>query len=306
MAGSDSQAAEWVTKFVLGAVAALSVEDRPKTVGSLTGSSGAKYLIGQTLASTNEYTLYVCVLPSGRCGILKIAKAAKFNGSLDKEAFILKMMAAKASEVEAAIDPVSKPYNYQYFFPAVVESFICESQGNRRVNVLGFPDPVDEIGQLTPLSSLIEKERVRVDPRTAAWMVGKSFKVLSFAHGQGIVNNQVLASNILIEKEQHGVVFFNWSQVTMYPDGIVPQDIASREIALIACLGISLMGGNPNLGTIPDYYQDQLTDNRFMDLLRLLSWGKISDAGVAHAKFYKLIRELWPRYFHPYTAYPRE
>lgn len=297
----DLTPVEWLTGLVLEA-ASLEDSRRTQTVqGQITSPSGRSYQVLQKLGATGRYNLYLCLLPNGSTGVLKIAASGEQNSLLDKEALIMRLMSERAEEVERKRDPTQKPFNYQYFFPNLFESFLSESQGGRRVNILSFPEEVESLTQLTPLTELTEKEQLRVDPKTAAWILGKTLKVLAFAHDQGISNGLVVGSNILIEKAEHGVLLFDWTMATIHPGGTTPTEVCKQEITQAANAAIKIMGGDKDTQTIPS--SDQLVDNRFELILQQMVRGGFSSASTAHDSFYKLIYELWPRGFHHFTTY---
>ncbi len=295
---SDDGAVSWLTGLVLGAG---EVMEQGRTLqGCITGACGTSYALVNRLGRTSRYNLYHCKLADGRYGVFKIASSADFNDDLDREGFVLATMAEKAEELEAG-NTTSKPYNFDCFFPRLVESFIAQSQNGRRANVLDFADSVkDGLNHLTPIADIWEKDKTRVDPRTIAWILGKTLKVLSFAHDQGISNGFVSGSNILLERDQHGVILFDWTLSELNPHGRVPELVASQEIADAAKLAIRALGGDPTTGSIPE--SEQLTDPAFARYIWQLAQGRESDALIAHDRFYELVFKEWPRKFHPYTA----
>lgn len=294
---ADTDAASWLTGVLLGASAA-----EVPSLGTLTSPSGNVYQLLEKVGDTPRFNLYLCLLPSGRSGVLKIAATTEHNEALNNEVLVLRLLRARAEEVEAGNK--GPAYNYDVFFPTVVESFISNTQGDRRVSILGFAEVIENATQLTPLTRLTKVEHVRVDPKTVAWIVGKLLKVLSFAHDQGIANRLVASSNVLIEREQHGVVLFDWTNAQLYPDGRVPTHVSAEEIAQAASLTFTILGGDPEKGVIPE--SEQLTDDRFVQFLHSLVRGHMSNALKAHGEFYELIYGLWPRGFHKFTTYSLE
>lgn len=270
----------------------------------INGKKGV-YRVGKRLGGTVSYTLYQCQQEgTGVELILKIAKDTAKNGLLDREAFLLKDMYGQAEKLEADFAKASKGptlLNYQLCFPAMIESFIVQDQGRRRVTVLGF-NGIENLKTLVPISHITSRNHVRVDPKTSAWIMGKLLKALVFAHDQGIAVGYLTGDNILVEGRQHYVTLFDWTRATRYESG-VPLKLASEEISLAAKEVVTALGGNPVTGTLPE--NDQLTDGRYATFLQRLASGEYSDAGDAHSDFYTLIRELWPhRAFYPFTTLP--
>lgn len=265
------------------------------------------YVVGEKLGETEQFRMYKCELAKGKVGILKIATSIAFNGILDREAYILGMLRDEAIRYEKAFaeeNPGTKQVlNYQVCFPNLVESFIAEDQGGRRINILDFVLIDDDLSRWVPIAHIASRDHVRVDPRTSAWIIGKLLKLLAFAHDQGVSIGQLTGENILIERDQHFVAIFDWSQAT---PGVEPlsAEITSKEVAQAATEVILALGGDPLTGILPK--NEQLVDDRYATYLHQLSLGKKSNAFSAHREFYKLIRSLWPREFHPFTTYNLE
>lgn len=268
----------------------------------IASSNGTSYKVqDKRLGSTDVFTLYECVLPDGSAGILKIAATVGSNGLLDREAYVLQLMkdeAQKMDEEYAAMTGGTKPpLNNHFFFPNLIETFIASDQDFRRVSVFSFPDIAKELSELIPISYLVQ-DNLRVDPRTSAWILGKLLKLLVFTHQQGISLGTITGENILINKKEHFVCLFDWTEATIAPVEI-SQKKASEEISQVTKEILSILGGSENGSLPPD---EQLVDNRYEDYLRLLVSGAENDAYTAHQKFYELIRDLWPREYHPFKT----
>jgi hypothetical protein len=257
------------------------------------------------IAATAQYNLYICTSASRSEQelLLKVAASAEDNGVLDREAFLLRSMRTEALRLEteyAALKGEGTFLNYQLGFPEVMETFLSEQQGGRRVLVLGF-GVADDLGKLVPIAHVRTRDCVRVDPKTSAWIMGKTLKILVFAHSQGISVGNLSGENILIERDWHCVTLLDWSAAMFHTDE-VPQDIACKEISRAAQEVIILLGGDPATGKIPD--DDQITDGCYAGILRSLVCGNYNNASRAHHEFYELVEILWGRKYHPYTSYP--
>lgn len=265
----------------------------------------ATYSIDQKLGGTRAFTLYRCqsdARPGEQC-ILKIATSVEHNGLLDREAYLLRLMQEEAArlEIEYAEKTDGKgTLNYRLAFPEVLETFIATEHQERRALMLGF-NAVNDLSELVPVTHVRTRDHVRVDPMTSAWILGKLLKVLVFAHSQGIVIKNLSGGNILIIRERHGVVIFDWSAAVLY-EGAMPRDSGREEICKVAREAMLLLGGDLLTGKIPD--DDQLMNDRYAGLLWSLVCGKYGKASDAHKEFYELVEELWGRVFHPYTTYP--
>lgn len=260
-----------------------------------------KNRVGQLLGATSTYRLYEYLDHEGP-SILKIAKAAKDNSILDKEAFILKTMAeeAKFLENDYAKFETGQMLNYQYCFPTLIDSFIDTTQDNRRINILGLSQISQKLEDLAPLSHLVKKENVRVDPRTSAWIIGKLLKILVFSQSQNISIGRLSGDNILINREQHFVSIFDWTQAAINPDKL-SSDITSQEISMVAKQGLLALGAMAPKWELPD--DPQLENKTYENFLKSLLQKNETWASVAHKKFYEMILSLWPREFYPFTTY---
>ncbi len=263
-----------------------------------------KYVVGKKVGETEEFRIYKCRLSDTEVGILKIALSIAENSILDREAFILKSLREEAElcEVEYQKRNPGRVLNYKICFPELVDSFIAEDQGGRRINILKFPYVCDDVGRLVPIGQIASPLHLhaRVDPRTSAWILGKGLKLLNFAHNQGMLVGRIDSENFLIECDEHYVAFFDWSNRRTE----FTKEAMCEEISQLAQEVISALGGNPETFEIPSDPQD--SDGRYQAMLSALANGKYFDAQKAHADFYKLVRSLWPREFWEFTTYSLE
>jgi hypothetical protein len=296
---ATSDGHDWLKGLLAGASRA-----EVKIQGALTSPKGSAYQIAELVGATPHYNLYQCILPEReQYGILKITKTTEFNDELEREALMLSEMFDRAQEIDTA-NTEEFPYNYHFFFPNLVETFISEKQGSRRVMVVAFPHMIDSINQLTPLAHLREKEKIRIDPRTSVWILGKTLKVLIHGLSLGIANRQATGNNILIERDEHGLIVFDWSQSIRFIEEPVPQGIVTGVVAQAAMSVINALGGEFNKGQLFLPESEQLKDNRYERYLQRLAQGSIVSAEKAYDEFYELAFELWPKKFHPFAGYP--
>lgn len=263
------------------------------------------YDVGKLLAENPNFKLYACDLGPGQAGLVKIATTAAADGVLDREAYLLRMLAEYAQALEEEYAKVKTDekvmLNYQFYFPRLIKSFISDDNEARRVNILSFSSIATEMTDLAVLSMIRERDYERVDPKTSVWILGKLLKLLSFLHLQGISGVALDTNNILINRDRHIVALFDWTNVSLSSPGTLAADVTSSEIARVARSVISILGGNEKTFSIPD--DEQLTDTRYAECLKNLASGAESDANKAHQEFYDLVCDLWPRAYHPYTAY---
>lgn len=262
------------------------------------------YRIGKQVGNMKRSRIYHCEKQEdGADCLLIIAAEAADNGVLDHAAFVLDLLGKKAAEYEESYTQVKTDpdsfVNYGISFPELIESFICDQQGGRRINTICFKE-VKRVSQLFPLRNITVKDRKRVDLRTSAWIMGKALKLHVFTHSLGITNGAVNDSNILIEPDQHYVVFFSWDDAVTHATSI-PTELQRDEIAKTAQTVITLLGGDYERYDFP---QDIISDETrlYTDYLLSLAHGRCSVAQHAHAEFYQIVDSLWGKVFHPFTT----
>ncbi len=271
--------------------------------------TGATYTVGKQVAETSSARIYLCTDDEGKQCLLKIALEESDNGALDREANVLQVMAEKAAELQekyAEKMGEGKFLNYHFCFPELVATFVSPEQGERRVNILAFPNICKEVGELVPIAHLVSHDRVRVDPKTSAWILGKLLKFFVFTHSLGIQigTGSVSGENILINRDQHFVAIFDWTDAVL-GEAPLPEVIAREEIVLATEAVVLILGGDPATAEIPA--DEQLEDGSYAELLNRLIDGDYADAEEAHADFYRLIDTIWPEGgFHPFTTYDLE
>ena len=263
-----------------------------------------RYHVGKLVAEAENYCFYLCHRDGDdKDLLLQIASEPVNNGVLDRYAFILDKMARRASAVEeefAKTKGDSKTVlNYDLGFPEVVESFICPEQDGRRVNILSFR-LVDDVHKMVPISNITERNHFRVDIRTSAWILGKTLKMLTFAHSEGVTIGLLDGNNILIEPERHYVVLFDWSFAQVFT-GVIPEDIQKGEVSWATKSVITVLGGDPVTGVIPDDGDKDFV--AYTQYLLHLSSGAERSAKVAHQQFYELLKQLGWKGFHPFTTH---
>lgn len=262
------------------------------------------YGVVAQVADAGKYRLYLCQqIGTGRQCLLQIPTEAAHNGAMDRAAYVLDELKREADRLEAEYARVRTDpkmvLNYDLGFPELVDSFVVEQQGGRRVNILAFRN-VEDVSRMVPIGNITARDRLRVDLRTSGWIMGKALKILVLAHSLGFAIKRTDAANILIEQKDHYVVLFDWSDAEIH-SGVIPAATRRREISQVARAVIVLLGGDLSTGVIPN---DGDTGHApYVEQLLRLARGSESNAQHAHASFYKLIGGLWEHGYHPFTAY---
>jgi len=277
-------------------------EDMPS---HLTVTGKRPYQVGKQLGETEKYRLYKVNADNvEKPFVLKVATHATLNGLLDREAYLLTRMREHALSLEEKFSKLypGKYLNYQLAFPHIIESFVVADQGGRRVLVMEI-EVVKELETLVPLSMIRKRDRVRIDLKTAAWIMGKSLKILGFAHDYGVSLGTISGDDIVIDREEHSVIFFDWSQATRVSGGgeLLKENV-HQELYVLAREIVLVLGGNPATLTIPESADDP--SGQFQKFVHMLSRGKYVSAGDAHKNFYQMVEAMWGRKFHPYTSTP--
>lgn len=266
------------------------------------------YKKGQLVGENEKFRLYTCIdLATGKECLFQIAADISYNGDLSRNAYILKELERASAEIEGEYakvkDDQNVMLNYQLLFPELVDSFISSSQGDRKVNILAFRH-VEKVGDIIPLINITEKDKLRVDLRTSAWIMGRLLKLIGMAQNEGISTASILGDeNILIVPDQHYVIIFDWSAAKTYQNAeAYPLEEKRIEISMATKAVIKVLGGNINTGHFPNDGEEEF--ERYTKHLLRLETGVIASAEKAHQQFYNLIDQLWERKFHPFTTKP--
>jgi len=262
------------------------------------------YQVGKKVAETDNYRIYLCLqAETARQCLLQIASAVEHNGGLQRAAYLLKELERRADELEKEYVRVKTDpnilLNYGLGFPELIDSFICQEQGGRWINILAFRN-VEDVSRMVPLINITAKDRLRVDLRTSAWIMGKLLKLLAFTHVEGISVNLLTGHSVLIEPDEHYVVIFDWTAAQTHPETL-SNEVQRKEISQAAQTIITVLGGDSEKGILPND-GDEAFERYTNHLLRLARGGE-SNAERAHDKFYELIDSLWKREFYPFKTH---
>lgn len=264
--------------------------------------SGITYEVGGELGSNKKFKYYSCSSGLNNVYMLKIARKSAWNGLLDREAFLLQTMEKEAQELEleyAKTKKSDKKLNYHFFFPQLIETFISEEQSGSRITILNLAHVAKSIGDLSPVSHLLTKESVIVDPRTSAWILGKLLTALSFTKGSNIFVKDLSGDNILINRSQHYVTILDWTEAIL-SNAEIPKSMVSEMISQAATEIFTVMGGDLKTKALPKH--QQLDGNLYESHLKNMMAGYFSDVSKAHKAFYDIVLSAWPREFYKFTT----
>lgn len=259
------------------------------------------YEVGRVVAVTAAYQLCLASeVTSGTPCLLQVASERLHNGGLARAAYILDLFAdaSRGYDEEYGRLHDGKRLHYDRLFPARVESFEAAELGKRRVNALTFTD-VTSVAALLPLANVLQKDRLVLDLKTGAWVMGRLLKLLGFTHEQGVAIRTLGPNNILLDTDQHFAIVLDWTSALMFQEE-VDRDAVRHDIACAArtvLVSNGLWGGN-----VP--YSLTADEQRYIGLLQSFARGSSTDAVKAHRQFYDLLNKIWPVEFHPFTTMP--
>lgn len=247
---------------------------------------------GEPIVVTDVWRLYPAKLPGGQLGLMKIAAGTEWNSALDHEAEILLRLQRTAAENDAeAISQGKKPYFQDAQIPRVAEKIVTDD--GRTVLFLAFhPEFFEQYDELQPMPLAIPDDK-RIDIQSAVWILGKTLRLLDFAHRENhILVGAIAPDNILIEPSRHGVFVFDWSQARANPNSAE----CNKEVAYAARMTWNLCGGYfPRKEPPLDIdIAGSIQHTNFLVYLQGLMLGNTS-AAEAHRKLYQLADEIWGR-----------
>lgn len=319
--GEDTSAAEWLTGLVLAASELVPSDIKGLVKKASQTIAGKIYDIfgvepdGRPLVATKTWRLYPVRLPDSQIGLMKISDSPDFNGKLHREVQILRDLQHLADEIDReATSHGADPFNYGAQFPKVVETF---DAGDRLAMILGFHSSISTYKQFQPLSLLTKDERV--DLQTVVWILGKSLRFLDFVHRQGKYRlGFIQASNVLLETEEHGVFFLDFSKAQEKP---YEHECRFEVVAAARMVWIAAGGKLDSELSVPPHDPEIMNSEQhdeFVAFLRELMKGDI-EALEAHARLYEMADIFWPRErktdeygtvlkrpFHNWVTHPRK
>lgn len=247
-------------------------------------SEKTTYEVCSKIAEAPTYRLYVAKEDSKDL-LLRVPLDLDGNGNLEREAFLLDYLSKMSAEYEmeyADTNPgTAKKLLYNWLFPAIVDSFVSEDQGGRRVNILALSGA--EVAHVAPLVKL--KAREKIDVKTSAWILGRLLKLQGFANEVG-VDYDFSSDEVLLDPKNHKVIYLGWAAARM------DDDVDPRPN--IRAAAQSILDWTAANGTADE--------DQYLELVRDLAKSGRRTALEAHQDFYALIRSLWGSQYHPYTT----
>jgi serine/threonine protein kinase len=127
------------------------------------------------------------------------------------------------------------------------------------------------------LEDVIRQYPEGIPPRASIWVWRRILEILSFIHASGMAHGAVLPSNLLLQKNEHGIRLVGYSQAGIkgsplspngltgaeyYPDTSVMVHILSDQLDVVMsarCI-ITMLGGKPSDGSMPAYVPGKLAE----------------------------------------------
>jgi len=253
-------------------------------MGEVEGIDGKVYTLvgvdGKAVAETESFKVFIA-RSATQTGLFKIAQGPANNAELDQEANNLKLIQQIAAEIDEETKGERKPH-YGIFFPVLQEQIDADGRVGL---ILGFDPAIESYKRFTPVSNIAGY----VDFKTLAWFLGKGLKSLGLIHDMGKKFGMLDASNIFVEKELHGVLFFNSAYMA---DANEAEQLA--EVAAFAQIAWTLAGGAEE--SEPPFSESVMTrekHDKFVSFLNSLRVGM--EASEAHEAAYQMFDEIWPK-----------
>lgn len=195
--------------------------------------------------------------------------------------------------------------HYDWLMPVLIESFVCESQGRRQVNILSFAGI--DAGEFMPLSQIPEKGQ-RVDLKTSAWIIGRMLKLLGFVI-QAQISVSFKTEKFLIGPKEHHLVLLDWTNAReVFGDN---REGVNLNILRIGECGLNLIGANFDKTGWQYNYPIEENEREYIAFLHRMAtlsqnfYRSRRDALDVHRMFYNVVEQVWGKAYHPFTTFPR-
>ena len=234
------------------------------------------------------YRIYLASTPNGKETVFLRLPTDRFgNGDMQFEVEKLEFLKKASDEIEVIYqkerkDPKARVH-YDWLVPELWDSFITdESQNFRQANLIGIRDA--KVRDFFPLPKLTEK--YQIDTRSAAWILGRFFKLMTFADEVELGFN-FMPDQVVLEPRMHRMVFLGWNLREYSPEW---NNVARASKCILEF-------------TLPSETPE---DEAFMKNLRFFAESRGLSGAEAHRMLYAVIRKYWGISYHPFTYYNRE
>ncbi|MDO4507801.1 MAG: hypothetical protein Q4B65_00175 [Candidatus Saccharibacteria bacterium] len=240
------------------------------------------------LFKSDSSNLYLAIdKKTGKTGFLRFPRDRLGNADMQLEVEKLKFLAETSETIESEYKKlIGNPdacVHYDWLFPELTGSVICnESQLNRQVNFLTAKDA--ELKDFFPLPRLTS--RYKVDTRTGAWILGRFYKLQTFADTIRI-SFKFYPDQVIIEPKMHRMIYLGWN--------LKDTDEPRQNIMQMARVILSFI--KPG---------DSDEDKEFIQILELMAKEGHKGGHYAHAWLYQIIKKLWGHKYHPFTYLDEE
>lgn len=242
------------------------------------------------LAETEHYRLYLGRGENTADAFLcRVVKNQTLNGVAFLEQKTLKRLADLSEDLEQARiakqGDDGKKIHYDWLFPVCEQSFSATQLNGRRINVLSIRDA--ELDGFIPFSKL--KAEVKVDAKSAAWVLGRFLKLQAFLDEDKKCRDLVFDPDmVLISPKKHRVVYVGWF------DELVRKDNRSGPASknnIYRMFDVIYSWVEKN---------DEPGEDEFLEWLKKFS-GLLSNGFEAHVSYYDFLNRLWGSGYHPFT-----
>ncbi len=244
------------------------------------------------LSVSDWFRLYLAKSLDGKQSyLMRVPTEAYHNGEINLEAEVLIHLEACSKNIEAEYAKEKKNpearVHYDWLVPKLAATFIAdEDQGHRQINLLSIVD--GQVEDFVPMAKLVEK--YKVDVKTAAWILGRLYKLQSFLEMcGGLYNFEV--DGVILEPRMHRMVYLGMPR--------------SGELM---CWDESLRNAT---AAINDWVEFNGTEHE-EDFRKLLEWTCSKDNSrrmtgtEAHKEFYGKLDDWWGHKYHPFTYMERD
>ena len=257
------------------------------------------YEVGKKIATDALSSWYLCRDAADTELLLRITTDVEHNGAMEREAFVLRFLMAQSDAYKQKYesDPEFEDMQpFDWLFSNLVETFACDEQGGRQINVFKIKD-LKDIGALVPIAS-IRKKKLTVDLKTSVWMVGKLLKLLGFVHENGVIAGEIKPGKVLIDRDSHRVILIDWTNAVLC-DGKMSREKTRNNISEAAQ---AVLKGALSCDDVTNCTTSDEAEQEYTDIVKSIAIGGFSDAGKAHVKLYDIVKKLWGISYHPFTT----